>query len=99
MAAKVVELSPGQRVTCIHPVEAYYSSYCGNPWMVFKPGMIGRVVSIAPKVRIVCNGGPEYDRRYTFVVVDYDCPITNKTQRVGLDFCNVVVVESADGTF
>lgn len=82
---------PGDQVTCLHPVDAYYSDYGGNPKMVFQPGMTGTVASIAPKVRIV-RGGPEHDGKDEFLVVDYQCPVTNQQQRVGLNFCNAKVV-------
>ena len=81
----------GDTVTCRIAVEAYYSHYGTNPCMIFKPGMLGIVKSIATKVRIV-NYGPQNDGKDEFLVVDYNCPITGKQQRVGLNFCNAIVV-------
>ena len=83
---------PGDRVTCKIPVDAYYSDYGTNPKMVFDTGMVGVVNSIAPKVCIVRHG-PEHDGKDEFLVVDYVCPVTNETQRVGLNFCNAIKVK------
>jgi len=84
-------MKPGDQVTCKHPVEAYYSDYGTNPKMVFQPGMVGTVKSIAPKVRIVRHG-PEHDGKDEFLVVDYHAPETDQTERVGLNFCNAISV-------
>ena len=87
--AKKPTIKPGDKVTCLHPVEAYYSNYGGNPVLNFTPGMVGVVASIAPKVCIPNRGkDPRYDRRDEFVVVDYTDE-RNTTQRVGLNFCNI----------
>jgi hypothetical protein len=80
----------GDKVTCKLAEPAYYSNYGGNPVMIFKPGMVGTVATIAPKVRKV--KGPGCDGKDDFLVVDYHAPETNATQRVGLNFCNAEVV-------
>lgn len=80
----------GDIVTCKVAVEAYYSNCGGNPRIVFEPGMRGVVVKVAPKVCIV--RGPQCDGESEFLVVDFDCPITLRKERVGLNFCNAVVV-------
>ena len=77
-------LFQGQGVTCKKAVEAYYSNYGGNPVMIFHPNMRGEFQKLAPKVR-----GKNED----FAVVDYYCPITEKTQRVGLDISNLLVIQ------
>ncbi|KKM81723.1 hypothetical protein LCGC14_1326860 [marine sediment metagenome] len=82
----------GDRVTCIVSKEAYYSDYNGSPVVTFAPGMVGIVADFAAKVRIV--SGPGMDREDTFVVVDFDCPVTRKQQRVSLNFCNVKIMPS-----
>ena len=83
---------PGDRVVCKIPVEAYYSNYGPSPEMVFDTGLVGVVAhNDTAKVRIV-NHGPQHDGKDTFVVVDYTCPVTNKTQRVGLNHCNIIKV-------
>ena len=84
------EVKCGDKVTCKVATEAYYSNYGGMPRMTFQPGMVGVVKAIAPKVRL--TAGPGQDRKLYFLVVDYDCPVTSKTQRVGLCFCNAVKV-------
>ena len=85
--------TPGDLVTCLHAVEAYYSGYNGNPKWVFLPGTEGVVASIAPKVRIV-GEPPAYDDCDEFVVVDYKDG--DETRRVGLNFCNIKRVEHGD---
>ena len=80
----------GDKVTCLIQKSAYYSNYCGNPVMVFKPGMVGIVAAIAPKVRMV--KGPGRDGKPNFLVVDYTAAETGKTERVALNYCNAVVV-------
>ena len=79
----------GDSVTCKHEVPAYYSNYGGNGHLIFKPGMIGIVASIAPKVHLVKKGNtdPRWDRVIDFLVVDYQDE-TGKIQRVGLNYCN-----------
>lgn len=83
----------GDKVTCKHELPAYYSNYGGNGHLIFKPGMVGTVKSIAPKVCLVKKGNtnPCWDRKDEFLVVDYQDE-TNVTRRVGLDFCNAKVV-------
>lgn len=76
----------GDLVTCKIAVQAYYTT---NVW--FKPGMIGTVKAITPKVRIVY--GDEYDRAADFAVVDFQCEETGKTERTSLNFCNVVKIK------
>lgn len=82
-------MKPGDQVTCKVPATAHYSDYGGNPERVFRPGMVGTVAFIAPKVRIV--KGPGKDGRDSFLVIDFHCPETNKQERVGLNFCNVIL--------
>lgn len=84
---KLRDAKPGMRVTCKYAVPAYYSKYAGNPEMLFRPGMIGIVASITPKVRII-GDPPTHDKNPMFLVVDYAAPETGKTERVGLNFCN-----------
>jgi hypothetical protein len=87
----------GDAVTCEHETSAYGSNYGGQPKMSFKPGMIGFVASIAPKVNIVQREfrEPGQDAKDEFVVVDFFDPETNKTQRCGLDFINIVTLSAA----
>jgi len=58
---------PGDVVTCLHAVEAYGSNYGPNKgnYMMFKPGMMGTVKSIAPKVTMSGNDDPRYDMKIT----------------------------------
>ena len=82
------EAKVGMRVTCLHEVEAYYSRYPkGRPEVIFKPGMIAIVASVAPKVRIT-GEPPVHDKLDEFIVVDYVDSATNKQERVSLNFCN-----------
>lgn len=91
-SVKTPRIRIGDKITCRYPVDAYYSSYGGNPKMIFEPGMVGMVKYIPPKVRIVKrNGEPWLDRHTHFVVVDFDFP-GRGTQRVGLNFVNCVPV-------
>jgi len=89
MADKVI----GRSVTCKHAVEAYYSNYGPDKGTVieFKPGMVGIVSSVAPKVCLLKKGvvDPRYDRKADFLVVDYIDP-THGKRRVGLNYCNAV---------
>lgn len=86
------QMAAGVRVTCLHELHGYYSQYAGSPKTVFSPGMVGVVSSVAPKVRIV--GNPPLNDQYDwFVVVDYACPLTERTQRVALNFCNVKILK------
>jgi len=80
----------GDKVTCKLPVEGYYSGYGITPKIVFQPGMVGKVTSIAPKVCKV--KGPEFDGKDEFLVVDYHAPETDTQQRVALNFCNAILV-------
>jgi len=75
---------------CLIAERAYYSGYAGNPEMIFKPGMVGTVGAVVPKVRRVRRKylNPAYDNRPYFLAVDYDCPVTKQVQRVALNFCN-----------
>lgn len=82
---------PGDRVTCKMEVEAYYSGFNGAPVVLFKPGMVGIVTCIAPKVSMV--KGPEFDDLDDFLVVDFLDPSTGTTQRTSLNYCNAVVVD------
>jgi hypothetical protein len=84
------KVKPGDRVTCQLAVEAYYSRYAGRPRVEFRPGMVGVVASLAPKVRLV--DGPGHDRRGLFAVVDYVAPETGAVERVGLNLCNCVPI-------
>jgi len=88
--AKKRQPQVGDKVTCKIATSAYYSNYGGNPVLTFLPGMVGTVASIAPKVRKV--KGPGLDGKDDFLVVDYPAPETGKTERVGLDYVNAVVV-------
>lgn len=85
---------PGDVVTCLHAVEAYGSNYGPNKgnYMMFKPGMMGTVKSIAPKVTMSGNDDPRYDMKENFLVVDYFDEHNNK-QRVGLHYCNTKVID------
>lgn len=87
----------GDKVTCKLEQYAYYSNYGGNPVLIFKPGMIGVVVSIAPKVSKI--KGSRFDNKDDFLVVDYIAPETNRIERVGLDYINVVVVKEENGVW
>lgn len=85
----------GQHVMCKVAVEAYYSNYglYKGRHIVFQPGMIGTVMAIAPKVCVPMRGAElpaHLDRKSDFAVVDY-VDERGVTQRVGLNFCNVVV--------
>ena len=77
----------GDLVTCRHRVSAYGSGQGGRPEIWFCPGMTGRVAHIAPKVR-VCGEPPVYDRKGEFLVVDFFCEATGRTERTSLNFCN-----------
>lgn len=85
---------PGDTVTCHYAVEAYDSDYGLNKGkrIVFNPGMMGVVKSIAPKVTISKNDDPRYDMKENFLVVDYFDEDNNK-QRVGLHYCNARVID------
>ena len=89
----------GDHVTCKHAVEAYYSNYGPRPKMLFRPGMVGTVTAIAPKVCLPRKGyrlPPELDRNPFFLVVDYPAPETARTERVGLNGLNVCNARHAD---
>lgn len=78
----------GDQVTCRHAVEAYYSGYSGNPRWWFRPGMIGVVAAVAPKVvrKHDYDNDPRYDQAEEFLVVDYQDGVVQR--RVSLNFCN-----------
>jgi len=82
----------GDIVTCNVPVEAYnywyYKRQHGRD-VLFTPGMLGVVVAIAAKVRIVKDGA-RTDGKETFLVVDFETDTGR--ERVGLNWCNAVVV-------
>jgi hypothetical protein len=82
-------MKPGEKITCKYAVEAYYSDYGVNKGkkIEFKPGMIGIIAAIAPKVTMPVSKDPRFDRKTTFLVVDYVDP-EHGEQRVGLNFCN-----------
>lgn len=86
---------PGDVVTCRYPVEAYYSNYGPNKgnYIMFKPGMIGIVHSIAPKVTILGIDDPRYDTKKDFLVVDF-VDEQNIKQRVGLNYCNADIINN-----
>jgi hypothetical protein len=80
----------GDRVTCRFAESAYYSRYAGRPEILFKPGMVGTIASITPKVKITTGQGK--DSRPDFLVVDYEAPETGQTERVGLNYDNAVLL-------
>lgn len=83
----------GDVVTCKVPVECYnywYYKRSRGFELLFEPGMSGVVVSVAAKVRIVRDGA-RTDVKDTFLVVDFETE--HGTERVGLNWCNVVVKE------
>lgn len=82
----------GSKVTVAWPVSSYYSNYGGNPVMMFRPGMTAVIGGIAPKVRVI-GQKPENDTKVYFVYADYQCPETNRLERVGINFCNLVFVK------
>ena len=83
----------GDIVTCTVAVECYnywyYKRSQGRDFL-FEPGMSGVLVAIAPKVRIVKDGA-RTDVKDTFLVVDFDTE--HGTERVGLNWCNVAVLQ------
>lgn len=88
----------GDVVTCKIAVEC--SSYTDNYYrylkqqrgwkLLFEPGMHGVVVSIAAKVRIV-RYDARNDGKDTFLVIDFETE--RGVERVGLNWCNTVVVQ------
>lgn len=84
------QFKTGDKVTCKHAVEAYYSKYAGNPEILFEPGTPAVIASITPKVRIAVFDPLRYDGRDEFIVADFYSITTNKTERVGINFCNAV---------
>ena len=85
------KISIGQKVTCLHEVEAYYSGYNGNPKVMFTPNDVGIVRSIAPKVHILkCL--PVFDGCEDFLVIDFIHPEHGK-QRCHLNYCNVRIIK------
>ena len=93
---KTMKIKPGDSVTCLHTEAAYYSDYGPNKGKIiqFKPGMLGTVASIAPKVTMPAKGNtdPRYDFKDDFLVVDY-MDENNEKQRVGLNFCNAKLID------
>lgn len=77
----------GTKVTCNYPTKPYeYFSIPEKQRCLFTPGMIGTIVDIAPKVRII-TPDESHDLRSKFYCVDF---IHNKQKyRVGLNHCNV----------
>lgn len=82
----------GDRITCKIEMAAFGSDYGPNKGrhITFKPGMVGVVRSIAPKVvrlrkGVVIEG---LDRCGHFAVVDFEDE-QGGPWRVGLDFCNI----------
>lgn len=94
--AKQKKIVPGNEVTCRYSVPAYYSNSGPNKGKIieFKPGMIGTVVSIAPKVTIPKNPHDPrcFDKKPDFLVVDF-FDEKNEKQRVALNFCNAKIVK------
>mgnify|MGYP001612558177 CR=1 FL=1 len=83
----------GDIVTCKFPVEAYDYWYYKRQYgreLLFSPGMLGVVKAVAAKVRIVKDGVCT-DGKDTFLVVDFEH--AEQTERVGLNWCNVVKVK------
>lgn len=83
--AKNKNLKPGDKVTCKHPVEAYYGT------SVFRPGMVGTVMSVSPKVRML-PPDKSHDSKVHFLTIDYDCPSTGRKERCGLNYINTVLI-------
>lgn len=90
----VKKFHPGNFVTCLIETEAYYSDYGANKGqkILFKPGMVGTIVNIAPKVTNSKIDDPRFDQKPDFLVVDY-LDENQIVQRVGLDQCNAVKVK------
>ena len=89
-----MKIATGQRITCKHPTEAYYSNYGITPELIFSPGMVAVVKTISPKVCLPSKNMPlpdGIDRKQDFIVADYTDENGDK-RRVGLNFCNVVVL-------
>jgi hypothetical protein len=88
---------PGDRVTCVAPVDAYYSRYAGRPECKFKPGMVGIVANIdSASVR----SGPYGED--ASVIVDFTGPefgfradLMTTTWRAALRYGNVKLIEAA----
>jgi hypothetical protein len=82
-------LKKGDKVTCKIAVPVYYGEgYHGTPKIMFEPNNYATVYNpTCPKVRLQAVD-ETHDRRDVFVVAD--CIINGKTERVGLNYCNVV---------
>ena len=85
----------GDVVTCRYEVHPYYSAYGGKPAMVFRPGMEALVHNVVPKVCIT-GEPPVHDRSPMMLVCDYVAPETEKVERVSLNYCNAVLVCTAE---
>jgi len=83
--------TPGQRVTCRIPEEAYYSGYGGQSVQDFRPDMVGVAENTVPYVWTNRNRGCKCQ---DFVVVDFTGD-NGKTRRVGLDPHNIVLVKES----
>src|SRR5258708_39889674 len=85
---------PGDRVTCVTPVEASYSYYAGNPECVYRPGMAG-IATVCDSVSV--RYGPYGED--VGVNVNFTGPAHGKggatTWRVFLRYGNVKVIERA----
>lgn len=82
----------GDTVTCLRQTHAYFSKRNGNPEMIFKPGMVGKVMAIQPKKKLFAAS---WESKVSYLlIVNYDCPQTGKTQAVGLDFYNTAKADS-----
>jgi hypothetical protein len=90
---------PGDKVTCLETVEAYYSEYGGRPECFFRPGTVGIVSHVdTPSVRPGPHGE---DVR---VIVDFRGPAfgpshaRHTTWRVALCYRNVKLIERVELT-
>lgn len=83
----------GDTVTCKFAVEAYGSNYGLNKdnYLIFRPGMTGIVVSIAPKIFLLKSVPPNsgLDNRPDFLVVEFTDE-NGVTQRCALHYANAV---------
>lgn len=81
-------IQPGDRITVHYPTTAYYAEQ-----VLLEPGMVGTVVAIAPKARIV-GAPPVHDRHDEFLVVDFLHPETGQKYRTSVNFCNAKKVKA-----
>lgn len=80
----------GTKVTVKQPVTAYYSNYGDKPKLILKPGMIGTVGTVkVPYVRASKNR----ERGDYFACVDYLDPNSGLTDRAGVSYSNLVLIE------